>query len=223
MRDYGFIPAVRRLWRLVLLAAALSAPASAQVPDWWSGGRYRIAAGDVVELTFPYVTDLNQVVTVQPDGFIALRGAGELRAQGRSVAELQQQVVEAYAGTLRDPVVSIVLRDFEKPFFVASGEVRQPGRFELRGALTVTQALALAGGPTPTAKHSQVVIFRRFSDALVEVKQVNVGRMLARRDLSEDPLLRPGDTLFVPRSTLARLKPFLPTASLGFFLNPFQR
>lgn len=205
-------------------ASAPGSPATSPgVPEWWSGGRYRIAAGDVLDLGFPFVADLNQTVTVQPDGYIALRGGGEVRAQGHSVEELRLQVIEAYASMLREPVVSIVLREFEKPFFVATGEVKQPGRFELRGALTVTQALALAGGPTPAARHSQVVIFRRFSDELVEVKQVNVGRMFARRDLSEDPLLRPGDTLFVPQSLLSRLKPFLPTASLGFFLNPFQR
>jgi len=188
----------------------------------WDSGRYRLTPTDVIELTFPYVPELNQILTVQPDGYVTVRPTGELRVQGRTVPEVRQMLFEAYAPILREPAITIVLREFQKPYFVASGEVKQPGRFDLRGSVTVTQALALAGGTTDAAKHSQVILFRRYSADLVEVKEIDVKKMFASKDLSEDHLLRPGDTLFVPRSVLSRLKPFLPTAGLGVYLNPFR-
>jgi protein involved in polysaccharide export with SLBB domain len=199
-----------------------SVESTVPVPDGWSNTRYRLTASDVLELSFPYVTEFNQTVTVQPDGYVTLRAVGDLRVQGRTLPELVTLLTEAYEPILREPVITVVLKDFEKPFFVAAGEVKSPGKFELRGALTVTEAVAVAGGFTTGAKHSQVILFRRYSSDLVEVKQIDVKKMLASRDLSEDYVLRPGDTLFVPRNVLSRLAPFLPTAGLGFYLNPFS-
>jgi len=199
-----------------------SIESTAPVPEGWSNTRYRLTPSDVIELTFPYVTEFNQTVTVQPDGYVTLRAVGDLRVQGRTLPELVTLLTEAYEPILREPVITVVLKEFEKPYFVAAGELKTPGKYDLRGALTVTEAVAVAGGFTTRAKHSQVVLFRRYSGDLVEVKQVDVKKMLASRDLSEDYLLRPGDTLFVPRNVLSQLAPFLPTAGLGFYLNPFS-
>jgi polysaccharide biosynthesis/export protein len=190
--------------------------------EQWSSGRYRLMASDVIDLTFPYVPEFNQVLTVQPDGYVTLLAVGELRVQGRTLPELRAMLFDAYEPILREPVITITLKEFEKPFFIAAGHVKQPGKFDLRGPLTVTQALAVAGGMTDSGKDSQVILFRRYSQELLEVKEINVKKMLASHDLSEDPLLRPGDTLFVPKSTLARLKPFIPVPSLAFYLNPLS-
>lgn len=187
----------------------------------WSG-RYRLTPTDVLELTFPHVPEFNQEVTVQPDGYVTLKAAGDLRVQGRTLPEVQQQLYAAYEPILREPVINIVLKDFEKPFFIVAGEVKTPGKFELRGALTVTQALAVAGGFSKEAKHSQVVLFRRFSPEMLEVKQIDVKAMYSRRNLDEDQYIRPGDTIFVPRNLLSRIAPFIPIPGLGLYLNPFN-
>lgn len=183
------------------------------VPDteWtrWTSGRYRVTPGDVLELTFPFVPELNQTVTVQPDGYITLKEIPDIRVQGRTVAQVKIDVLAAYEPIVRDPVVTVALKEFEKPYFVASGEVQKPGRYELRGATTLTQALAFAGGPTRGANVSQVVLYRRFSEDNVEVKQINVRRLYARKDLTEDPLLRPGDLIVVPRGIAGKLAPLL--------------
>ena len=188
----------------------------------WASGRYRLTPSDVLELHFPYVPEFDQTVTVQPDGYISLRGVGELRAYGRSLPALRLAVIEAYAPILKEPVINIVLKEFEKPSFFASGEVARPGKYELRGATTLTQALASAGGLTSAAKHSQVILFRRYSDDWLEVKQLDVKKMYASRDLSEDPLLRPGDSIFVPKSAMAKIAPFIPRPGIGFYFDPFQ-
>ncbi|HEX3701710.1 MAG TPA: polysaccharide biosynthesis/export family protein [Vicinamibacterales bacterium] len=209
--------------------AAQPVPRLAGAPDGevdpltlWTGGRYRITQSDVLELHFPYVAEFDQTVTVQPDGYVSLRGIGDVHIQGRSLPELKALLTDAYAVILREPVINIVLKEFEKPYFVVAGEVARPGKFELRGATSLTQGLVLAGGETGAAKHSQVILFRRFVGEWLEVKEVNVKRMYASRDLSEDPLLRPGDTVFVPKSALAKIAPFIPRPGLGLYLNPFQ-
>jgi polysaccharide export outer membrane protein len=188
--------------------------------ELWGSGRYRLTAGDVIELTFPYVPEFDQVLTVQPDGYVTLRAGGDLRVQGRTLPELRKMLFDTYEPILREPVITIVLKEFEKPFFIVAGQVKQPGKFDLRGALTVTQGLAVAGGIADGAKHSQVILFRRYTQELLEVKEVNVKKMLASKDLSEDPLLRQGDTLFVPKSALGRIKQFIPVPGIGMYLNP---
>jgi polysaccharide biosynthesis/export protein len=188
----------------------------------WTGGRYRITQSDVLELHFPYVPEFDQTITVQPDGYVSLRGIGDLHIQGRSLPELKAALTEVYSAILREPVINLVLKEFEKPYFVVAGEVARPGKFELRGATSLTQGLTLAGGETSAAKHSQVILFRRFVGEWLEVKEINVKKMYASRDLSEDPLLRPGDTVFVPKSALSKIAPFIPRPGLGLYFNPFQ-
>jgi polysaccharide export outer membrane protein len=197
-------------------------PDTDQQAQWapWVGGRYRLTPGDVLDLRFPFVPELDQTLTIQPDGYVTLREGEELRFQGRTVPEARQLVLEAYSGIVRSPVLSLTLKEFEKPYFIASGEVTRPGKYELRGATTVTQALAAAGGFNSKAKASQVVIFRRLDDGIT-VRELDVKKMYAARDLSEDPLLRPGDMVFVPQSGWSRVAPFIPMPGLGLYGNPF--
>jgi polysaccharide export outer membrane protein len=190
------------------------------VSDFWSSGRYRLTPSDVIELRFPYVPEFDQTVTVQPDGYVSLRVVGDLRVAGRTLPQFKEMLNEAYTDVLREPVINVILKEFEKPYFVAAGEVARPGKYELRGATTLTQGLVVAGGHTRDAKHSQVIIFRRFSNEWVEVKQLDVKKMYDGHDLSEDPLLRPGDTVFVPRNAMSKIAPFIPKPSLGFYFTP---
>lgn len=192
--------------------------------EWtvWTSGRYRITPGDVIELRFPFVPELDQTLSVQPDGYVTLREVGDIRAQGRTLPQFRAEVNEAYMPFVRDPVFTAVLKEFEKPYFVAAGEVAKPGRYELRGATTLTQAIAYAGGETKFGKLTDVVIFRPFTDETVSVKLINVKDMYAKKDLSEDPLLRPGDTIYLPKTKMGKIDPILSKFSLGFYLNPFE-
>ena len=130
-----------------------------------------------MELNFPLSPEFNQTPTVQPDGYISLLGAGDLHVEGLTVPELRESLRGVYANILRDPVITVVLKDFEKPYFVASGEVVRPGKYDLRGYTTATQAVAMAGGFSDSAKHSEVLLFRRVSNDWEEVKKVNLKKM----------------------------------------------
>jgi protein involved in polysaccharide export with SLBB domain len=105
---------------------------------------YRIRKSDMIEIKFNFASECDQTLSVQPDGFITLRGLDELYAEG-TVAGLRRAIRLAYATTLHDPEVTIALKDFEKPYFIATGAVAHPGKYELRGDATVTEGVALAG------------------------------------------------------------------------------
>jgi polysaccharide export outer membrane protein len=181
--------------------------------------RYRLRKGDSFDLDFALSPEFNQTVAVQPDGYVTLKGAGSIFVEGQSVPELTETVKAAYAKTLHDPVISVALKDFEKPYFIASGQVAKPGKYDLRSDLTVTEGVAIAGGFNDNAKHSQVVLFRPVPGGGYEAKLLNVKKLLASRNLSEDVQLQPGDMLYVPQSAFSKIRPFLPTSSMGAYLG----
>lgn len=182
--------------------------------------RYRINPSDILELTFAQAPEFNQTVTVQPDGYITLRVVGDLPAAGQTLPELTESIKTAYSKIMQDPEVTVGPKEFEKPFFTVGGQVGKPGKFDWYADITLTQAIAIAGGFTDASKHSQVLLFRRVSDEWSEARIINVKKMVNARDIREDPELKPGDMLYVPKNTLSKIKPFLPTSSLGMYANP---
>jgi polysaccharide export outer membrane protein len=185
--------------------------------------RYRIERSDVVDLDFPLVPEYDQEVTVQPDGYVTLKDVGDLHVEGMTTSEFTEAVRKAYADAriLHDPVVTINLKDFQKPYFTALGQLGKPGKYELREDITVAEAVAIAGGFTAKSKHSQVLLLRRVSGDLVEVKNLNMKKMLAKGDLSEDVFLQPGDMLYVPQNVISKIQPFIPYYSISAFPQQF--
>jgi polysaccharide biosynthesis/export protein len=182
--------------------------------------RYTIHPSDTLQLGFMLSPEFNQTVTVQPDGYISLLEVGDIPAAGRTLSELAEAIKRAYSKILHEPVISVTPTDFEKPYIVVGGQVGKPGKFDWRGDVTVTQAIAVAGGFTDASKHSQVLLFRRVSDQWTQARIINVKKMLNSRNLQEDTELQPGDMLFVPKNTLSKIKPFLPTSGVGTYFNP---
>jgi polysaccharide export outer membrane protein len=182
--------------------------------------RYQLHAADVLELNFPYTPEFNQTVTVQPDGYITLRGVEGIRVKGQTLPEVINSLQMTYRKILHDPVINVELKDFEKPYFIVGGEVGRPGKFDLRDETTATEAVAIAGGLKESAKHSQVLLFHRVPDGWMQVKKLDMKKMLKDADLSEDAYLQPGDFLYVPKNTLSKIAKFIPTSSLGLYANP---
>lgn len=175
--------------------AATTPGIDATEPD----ARYRLRKGDVIELSFPFVPAFDQTSTVQPDGYVTLRGLRTIRVDGMTVPELSDTLHAEYASILRDPVLTIELKDFEKPYFVVAGEVERPGKYDLRGETTVTQAVAVAGGLRERAKESQVVVVRRLPGGNVETTPLDLKQVLKGGASSPDVRLRPGDLVFIPK------------------------
>jgi polysaccharide export outer membrane protein len=182
--------------------------------------RYRLHSADVLELSFPFTPEFNQTVTIQPDGFVTLRGVESVRVEGQTIPEVTTSLKNVYAKILHEPVIDVTLKDFEKPFFIVGGEVGHPGKFDLRGETTATTAVAIAGGLKESAKHSDVLLFHRVPDGWMQVKKLNMKKMLKDGNLDEDAYLQPGDFLYVPKNMLSKVERFIPTSSIGMYANP---
>ncbi len=183
--------------------------------------RYQLCPDDVFDVSFPFTPEFNQTLTIQPDGYVALTGIGNLHVAGETVPEVTELLKNSYGKILHDPVINIVLKDFQKPYFIASGEVGRPGKYELRSDTTLTEAVAIAGGFTESSKHSDVYLFRHVPNGWVEVKKVDVKRMFKEADLSEDLHLQPGDMLFVPQNRFSKVKRFIPSPGVGVNMMPY--
>jgi len=183
---------------------------------------YRLRPSDVVEISFTVAPEFNQTLTVQPDGYVTLKDAGMVAVQGLNLAEFTHAVQKAYQGYLHDPQVAVLLKDFERPYFIVGGEVGRPGKYELRSDITVAEAVQIAGGLTQRAKHSQVVLFRRVNDVLVETRLLNLKRMLKQSALKEDAHLCPGDLVFVPQNAISKIDRFLSKPSVSMYMNSAQ-
>jgi polysaccharide biosynthesis/export protein len=183
---------------------------------------YRLNRSDVVALSFTLSPEFDQTVTVQPDGYVFLKDAGAVLAQGLTLEEFRAAVGRAYTGYLHDPQVAVALKEFEHPYFVAGGEVGHPGKYELRADTSILEAVQIAGGFTHEAKHSQVVLFRHVTDDLVEARVFDLKKMLRERNLSEASLLRPGDMVFVPQNSISKIEHFLSKPSLSMYVSSTQ-
>jgi polysaccharide biosynthesis/export protein len=179
--------------------------------------RYRLCASDVMALTFANTPEFDQTVNVQPDGFISLTGLNDVHVEGMTTAEAATAIKSAYSKILENPQLSIELKDFNKPYFMVNGQVYKPGKFDLRGYTTASQAIALAGGFQDTAKHSQVLLFRRANDSWYEVKTLDMKSILQGHNVNEDPEIRPGDLLFVPQNLISKIKKFIPNYGMGAY------
>lgn len=180
--------------------------------------RYKLEAGDAFDLSFELNPEFDQTVSVQPDGYVSLRGVGDIQVKGQTVPEVTETIRTAYSKILTTPLVSIVLKDFEKPYFVADGQLGHPGKYDLRGDVTLTQAVAMAGGFTEAAKHSKVLLFRRAALGWYPAETFDVKKMEKSGSLKEDPVLHAGDMFFVPKNTFSKYKAFIPGSSFGAFV-----
>jgi len=183
---------------------------------------YRLRPSDVVEISFTVAPEFNQTLTVQPDGYITLKDAGMVQVEGLNLAEFAAAVQKAYQGYLHDPQVAVSLKDFERPCFIVGGEVGRPGKYELRSDTTVAEAVQIAGGLTQQARHSQVVLFRRVNDDLVETRLLNLKQMLKQSHLQEDAHLQPGDMIFIPQNTISKIARYLSKPSVSMYMSSSQ-
>ncbi len=173
---------------------------------------YRIAPGDVLDIKFFYTPDLNETVTVRPDGRISLQLVDDANAAGLTPSELVHDLTARYAKKLPDkPDLSVLLRGFENQRIYVTGDVRTPGEYPLKGNLTVLQAVATAGGFVDTARPDSVLLIRKTMGAPAKVYRVNLSDPMLDPDTQGGglALLAPTDVVYVPRSGVAQANLFV--------------
>ncbi len=189
----------------------------------WTDERseYAIGIGDEVEVRLPYNAEFSDRVTVGPDGRFTLPLIGEVRAEGRTVADLTAELEGRYQQDLRWPRVQVAIRNYVSSRFFVGGEVSKPGVYPLIGRIGLIEAIvtANANGSPDTGRMSQVVLIRRNRDGEPMMRTVDLTNFI--RGSANDVPLQAGDVVFVPKSTIAELNQFMDQFVTR--MVPFQR
>jgi polysaccharide export outer membrane protein len=186
---------MQRLSVIPLLALACATAQSDRVVSK-PPSEYRIGREDVLEIVVWHEPELTRVMPVRPDGYIALPLVGEVQAAGKTPEELRDFLAQSFARYIKDASVAVLIREINGPRFSVLGEVTRAGAYPLRGAISVTQAIATAGGPNEYAG-GQVVWLRQRSDGGQEKVKLSLKELMQGE--TEGALwLGPGDVLYVP-------------------------
>jgi polysaccharide export outer membrane protein len=186
-----------------------------------SEDRYTLVPGDVIEISYRYTPEFNQTVTIQPDGYVSLQIVGDVKLGGSNLEAARKTITEKASVRLKDPEITLFLKEFQKPYFVVSGEVATGGRFEMRENVTALQAVMIAGGFKDSALSSQVVIFRKLNEEVAEVRTLDLRSVRKTSDLENDLDLKSGDIVYVPRNKLSKFERYMRLANVGAILAPF--
>ncbi|WP_395671498.1 polysaccharide biosynthesis/export family protein [Phenylobacterium sp.] len=166
---------------------------------------HRLGMGDRVKFDFPLTPENNEEVVVAPDGYIGVRVAGRLRAQGLSVSELQDLVAERARARLKNPMVVASLSDSRSARVIVGGQVKNPGVYAITARPTVLEAVMIAGGLNPESRMTEVVVLRLRPDNTAMMRKVDLRAFVSRADTTQNIRLEPEDMVFVPRSRIAEV------------------
>jgi polysaccharide export outer membrane protein len=158
---------------------------------------YVIGSEDVLGVVFWREPEMSGDVTVRPDGRITIPVIGEVQAAGKTPEQLQAEIVAAASKYISAPNAVVVVRTINSRKVFVTGRVTTPGTYPLTGALTVMQAIALAGGLTEFANPKNITILRTEAGQS-RTFTFNYQDVARGRSLEQNIQLRPGDTVVVP-------------------------
>lgn len=158
---------------------------------------YVVGTDDIVNVTVFGQAQLSGKFTVQGDGSITYPSLGRIKAGGRTVQALEDEIRKGLGEKiLRDPQVSIAVEQYRSQSVQVMGAVGKPGMIEFRGSLNVVQALAQSGGVTEEAGQ-EALIMRTDSPSI----RLNI-ESLYKGAADQNVLLKAGDTVVVEKAGL---------------------
>jgi polysaccharide export outer membrane protein len=155
---------------------------------------YKIGPADVLQLIVWKEPDVTRDLEVRFDGMVTVPLIGDLQAAGRRPNEVAETISKALERYIETPRVTVAVSRANSARFYVVGQVTKSGEFPLTGRTTVLQGLALAGGFKEFAKTESIVVVSQ--DQVVA--QVNYKRIADGKDMSQNLVLSPGDTVVVP-------------------------
>lgn len=165
---------------------------------------YIIQPGDELDIKFFYNPELNESVTVRPDGKISLQLVDETHAAGKTPAELDKVLTEEYGKELKKPSITVIVQSFAGQKVYVGGEVNKPGEMDLTSRMSALQAVINAGGFRETAKPEAAIVIRKGSDNRPIPMQVDLKKVFTGGDARADFQLKPFDIVYIPKSTIAK-------------------
>lgn len=190
--------AIIALCGLPALAADLPPP-DAVTQARAAGGDYRIGPQDMLDIDVSQLPEMSKAFEVDTGGNLLLPLIGQVRASGRTPAELSDEIATALKKKyMKDPQVVVSVKEAQGQKITVDGAVGQPGVYPLNGPTTLMQAVSLAKGADPHfANVHKVAIFRQVNgtrhSAFYDLQQIRTGR-------AEDPAVYGSDIVVVDTS-----------------------
>jgi len=204
-------------WAFCIAAVLLGSPAlrgqtPASQPPPGPIGNYVVGPQDVLLITVFDQQDLGGKYTVDADGTMSFPLIGRLKAGGLTLQQLEDALRKALAdGFFKNPQVNIGVEQYRSQRVFVVGEVRAPGPYQLSGEMTLIEVLARAGSTTQDAAGEAMIVRSKAAtidgpllpgqSAAADVIRVDITDLQSGR-LSQNAVLRDGDTIFVPRAAL---------------------
>jgi len=178
--------------------APVAAPVGVPPVDPANKPSYRLGPGDVVEIRIWKEPELSvPEATVRTDGRISLPLVKEVEAGGLTIEELEKALVVKYKPLVKDPDITIILRQSNSQRAYVMGAVRKEGTIKLVDRMTVLQALAEAGGLTEYAKRKKIFILRGASGKQTRIP-FDYEAVITGAKPELNVAIEPGDTIVVP-------------------------
>jgi protein involved in polysaccharide export with SLBB domain len=169
---------------------------------------YTIAPGDQLDIKFFFNPELNETITVRPDGMISLQLIDEIQAAGLQPTELDQKLTDLYSRELRKPVLTVIVRSFTRQRIYVGGEVNTPGLIDLSGGLTVLQAVFQSAGFKESADPAETLVIRKGANDKPVPIRIDLSAVMDA-DGGSDFQLQPDDIVYVPKSAIANANKFI--------------
>lgn len=176
------------------LNEAQAAAAAVATPDQ---DKYLLGPEDAIEISVWKEPDLTKQLVVRPDGKITYPLIGEVQASGRTVKQLQEEILKRLEKYVTDAHVTVILLKAQNYKIYVTGKVNKPGDFMVGKPVNVMQAISMAGGLTPFASPGSIMVLRTVSGK-EETYPFNYKEVARGFMLEQNRTLLPGDVVVVP-------------------------
>lgn len=180
------------------VASIASAAAPVPVRSQSAPAGYLIGVDDVLSILFWRDKDLSAPeITVRPDGKVTLPLLNDIQAAGLSPEQLREAVLEAARKYVEDPNPTVIVKEIKSRKVFITGQVEKPGPYPLNGPTTILQLIATAGGLRDFADGKNISVMRNQQGQPL-VFAFSYQDLLKKKNLSQNIVLEPGDTVVVP-------------------------
>ena len=160
-------------------------------------GEYKVGPDDVLDIAVWNNTAISRTVPVRPDGKISLPLLNDVQAAGLTAMQLRGVLTKKLAEYVPTPEVSVIVREVRSFKVSVIGEVKTPGRYELKSRATVLDVLAQAGPFSDFASRARIFVLRLNGTTMKRIP-FNYNKVIAADGEAENFLLQPGDIVVVP-------------------------
>jgi polysaccharide export outer membrane protein len=176
------------------------------IPEFISAmSHYTLGAGDVLEIEVIRHPEVSGQYVINNEGNIQYEFVGDIPVADKTKDEVRDILAKQLSAYIISPEVTVKIAGYNSKIVYVIGEVGAPGKIFMRGdAITVHEALVQAGLPLLSAKTTAGRVITPAQDGQAMIRKVNIHKLLYDGDLRENLVMRPGDTLYVPPTFLAK-------------------